>query len=344
MPAFVEVEQLHKHYPVRGSPSVVKAANGVTFRIAAGATLGLVGESGSGKSTVGRCLLRLLEPTSGRISIGGQDLMGLSPRELRRRRSRMQMVFQDPYDSLNPRMTIGDLVEEPLLLHTDLGGQERRQRAVELLRLVRLEPEHLDRLPHQLSGGQLQRVGIARAIATEPELVVLDEPTSSLDLSVRAGVLALLRELQQRLGLTYLLISHDLATVGAYCDEVAVMYLGAIVETGPAAAVFEDPQHPYTQALLSADLPPDPSVTVSRHPLEGEIPSPLDLPSGCLFSSRCPLVRDDCTGRHPDHRPASRVPGHSAACVRIDDRTNALPDRPGPRPQPAGTTGTRGEA
>lgn len=243
----------------------------------------------------------------------------------------MQMVFQDPYDSLNPRMTIGDLVEEPLLLHTDLDDHDRRERAIELMRLVRLEVQHLDRLPHQLSGGQLQRVGIARAIATEPAFLVLDEPTSSLDLSVRAGVLRLLRELQDRLGMTYLLISHDLATIGAYCDRMAVMYLGSIVEIGDAADVFARPQHPYTQALLSADLPPDPRVQLGRHHLAGEAPSPLHLPTGCLFATRCPLVRDDCLGERPDHRPvSSAVPGHSAACVRIDDATNHLPMPSGP--------------
>lgn len=326
MPTSVKVDRLHKHFHVRGGRSLLRAVNGVSFEIPAGTTLGLVGESGSGKSTVGRCLLRLLEPTSGTVEIGGVELTSLSHRELRKRRSSFQMIFQDPYDSLNPRMTIGDLVEEPLLLHTDLDDSSRRERAEELLHLVRLDPQHLDRLPHQLSGGQLQRVGIARAIATEPDFLVLDEPTSSLDLSVRAGVLRLLQELQQRLGMTYLLISHDLATVGAYCDRMAVMYLGAIVEVGKARDVFESPQHPYTQALLSADLPPDPSVAIARHHLEGEIPSPLDLPSGCLFMTRCPLVREDCRGEHPDHRfVTGHGREHSAACVRLDDGTNMIP-------------------
>lgn len=331
MSTSVTVQQLHKHFHVRGSRTPIKAVNGVSFEIPAGTTLGLVGESGSGKSTVGRCLLRLLEPTSGSVHIGDTDLIELSTRDLRHKRSSMQMIFQDPYDSLNPRMTIGDLVEEPLLLHTQLGDAERRTRAEELLRLVRLDPQHLDRLPHQMSGGQLQRVGIARAIATEPDFLVLDEPTSSLDLSVRAGVLRLLKELQERLGMTYLLISHDLATVGAYCDRMAVMYLGAIVEIGSAAEIFQRPQHPYTQALLSADLPPDPRAAVGRHMLEGELPSPLDLPSGCLFSSRCPLVREDCLPAHPDHRVVDAAGlGHSVACVRVDDGTNLLsaPSRP----------------
>ena len=324
MPAHVSVENLHKHFSVRGG--LLRAVNGVSFEIPAGTTLGLVGESGSGKSTVGRCLLRLLEPTSGSIHIGDADLVAMRARELRSHRRHMQMVFQDPFDSVNPRMSIGALVEEPLLLHTDLSGSERRERARELLRLVRLEEQHLDRLPHQLSGGQLQRVGIARAIATDPSFIVLDEPTSSLDLSVRAGVLRLLRELQDRLGLTYLLISHDLATVGAYCDQVAVMYLGSLVESGGATEVFESPQHPYTQALLSADLPPDPTVRLRRHLLDGEMPSPLDLPTGCCFSSRCPVVRDDCWEIPPALRDAGRH-GHRAACTRLDDGTNLIPTR-----------------
>lgn len=324
MPANISVTNLHKHFSVRGG--LLKAVNGVSFDIPAGTTLGLVGESGSGKSTVGRCLLRLIEPTSGSIHIGDADLMSLGARQLRSHRRHMQMVFQDPFDSVNPRMTIGSLVEEPLLLHTDLSASERRERARELLHLVRLEEQHLDRLPHQLSGGQLQRVGIARAIATDPSFIVLDEPTSSLDLSVRAGVLRLLRELQERLGLTYLLISHDLATVGAYCDQVAVMYLGSLVEAGNAAAVFESPQHPYTQALLSADLPPDPTVELRRHLLDGEMPSPLDLPAGCCFASRCPVVRDDCWDVPPALRDAGRD-AHRAACLRLDDSTNLIPTR-----------------
>jgi oligopeptide/dipeptide ABC transporter ATP-binding protein len=319
----VEVEGLVKHFPIRGVKGVVQAVNGVSFSIAPGTTLGVVGESGSGKSTLGRCLLRLLEPTAGSIRFDGEDLTTLGRRALRRRRASLQMIFQDPYESLNPRMRVRRLVEEPLVLHTDMDADSRQQRARELMELVHLEPHHLDRFPGELSGGQLQRVGIARAIALNPDFIVLDEPTSSLDLTVRAGVLKLLRTLQDELNLTYLLISHDLATIGAYCDEVAVMYLGAIVEHGPAEQIFERPQHPYTQALLSAALPADPTVRLQRRVLTGEIPSPVNLPTGCLFASRCPLVRDDCLPRHPDHRDAGQ--GQRVACVRVDDGSNLLP-------------------
>jgi oligopeptide/dipeptide ABC transporter ATP-binding protein len=322
MTVAVQVENLVKHFPIRGTSGVVQAVNDVSFEIRAGTTLGVVGESGSGKSTLGRCLLRLIEPTSGRVVIDGQNMTGLDARKLREARARVQIIFQDPYESVNPRMRVRRILEEPMLLHTSMTERERARRAVELLELVNLEPQHLNRFPHELSGGQLQRIGIARAIALNPSFIVLDEPTSSLDLTVRAGVLSLLRNLQQELGLTYLLISHDLATVSAYCDETAVMYLGSIVEQGKASEVFTDPQHPYTQALLSAQLPADPSVTVSRHVLGGEIPSPVNLPPGCLFATRCPIAFEDCRSA----RPAPRTVGgtHRASCIRIDDRSNLL--------------------
>ena len=319
----VEVDGLVKHFPIRGAAGVVQAVNDVSLTIEPGTTLGIVGESGSGKSTLGRCVLRLLEPTAGSVKIDGEDITSLRPRELRRRRSKLQMIFQDPYDSVNPRMRVQRILEEPMVLHTDMSESERRERAGELLELVNLEPHHLRRFPHELSGGQLQRIGIARAIALNPDFVVLDEPTSSLDLTVRAGVLKLLRALQRELGLTYLLISHDLATVAAYCDDVAVMYLGSVVERGPAGEVFAAPQHPYTQALLSAELPADPTVKLRRYVLQGEIPSPVNLPTGCLFASRCPLVLDECRAGPPLHRNVTA--GHSAACIRIDDGTNLLP-------------------
>lgn len=323
MTVAVQVDNLVKHFSIRGTSGVVRAVNDVSFNIEKGTTLGVVGESGSGKSTLGRCLLRLVEPTSGSVRIDGQDMMSLDTKSLRAARARLQMIFQDPYESVNPRMRVRRIVEEPMRLHTSMTERERGQRAVELLEMVNLDPAHLNRFPHELSGGQLQRIGIARAIALNPSFIVLDEATSSLDLTVRAGVLALLRSLQQELGLTYLLISHDLATVSAYCDEMAVMYLGSIVERGRAADVFADPQHPYTQALLSAQLPADPSIAVQRVMLGGEIPSPVDLPPGCLFSSRCPIVRDECRRGRPDFRTVTI--SHEASCIRLDDGTNILP-------------------
>lgn len=322
MTVAVQVENLVKHFPIRGTSGVVQAVNDVSFSIEAGTTLGVVGESGSGKSTLGRCLLRLIEPTSGRVVIEGQDMTTLTPRTMRAARARVQMIFQDPYESVNPRMRVRRILEEPMRLHTSMTERERGNRAAELLELVNLERVHLNRFPHELSGGQLQRIGIARAIALNPSFIVLDEPTSSLDLTVRAGVLSLLRDLQQELGLTYLLISHDLATVSTYCDEMAVMYLGSVVEQGRAADVFRSPQHPYTQALLSARLPADPTVKVARHLLTGEIPSPVNLPPGCLFSTRCPLAHEGCRAERPTHRTIEGA--HRASCIRIDDRTNLL--------------------
>jgi oligopeptide/dipeptide ABC transporter ATP-binding protein len=318
----VSVENLVKHFPIRGTSGVVQAVNDVSFEIESGTTLGVVGESGSGKSTLGRCLLRLIEPTSGRVVIGGQDMTKLDARALRAARAKVQIIFQDPYESVNPRMRVRRILEEPMLLHTSMTERERALRAVELLELVNLEPLHLNRFPHELSGGQLQRIGIARAIALNPAFIVLDEPTSSLDLTVRAGVLELLRNLQKELGLTYLLISHDLATVSAYCDEMAVMYLGSIVEQGRASEVFRNPEHPYTQALLSAQLPADPTATVRRHVLGGEIPSPVNLPPGCLFASRCPIAVDECRTARPGYRTIAG--SHRASCIRLDDGTNRL--------------------
>lgn len=323
MSTHIRAEGLVKHFPVRGSRSVVQAVDKVDITIERGRTLGLVGESGSGKSTVGRCLLRLVEPTEGRVMHGDLDIASLSSRRMQRHRAKAQMIFQDPYESLNPRMRIRALVEEPLLLHTDLSRTARSRRAQELLTLVRLEPVHLDRYPHELSGGQLQRIGIARAIATDPDFLVLDEPTSSLDLSVRAGVLDLLKRLQRDLGITYLFISHDLTTVAHMADEVAVMYLGSIVELGASSSVFGDPQHPYSQALLSAALSLDPDRKSNRHVLGGETPSPIDLPDRCLFAARCPLQREDCLTGRPAHAPPHA--DHTAACVRVMDGTNRLP-------------------
>jgi oligopeptide/dipeptide ABC transporter ATP-binding protein len=323
MSSAIEVTDLIKHYPLSDRRGTVHAVNSVSFTIRPGETLALVGESGSGKSTVGRCLLRLIEPTSGRITFDGYDIARMSKSKVRAWRANAQMIFQDPIDSLSPRMRLQRILDEPLRLHTRLDARGRRERMLELLEYVKLPPNYLERVPRQLSGGEAQRVAIARAIATNPGFLVLDEPTSSLDLSVRASVLAILSSLQQRLGLTYLLISHDLHSVSAYADRVAVMYLGAVVEMGPAQRVFEDPQHPYTQALLSAALPADPARRASRFVLSGEVPSPIDLPHGCLFASRCPLVVSDCLPAQPRFREAA--PDHFAACIRLDDGTNKIP-------------------
>jgi oligopeptide/dipeptide ABC transporter ATP-binding protein len=340
--ATIEVRGLAKEFPLGRRKGVVHAVNGVSFVIGAGKTLGLVGESGSGKSTVGRCVLRLIEPTHGSVWFDGTDIGRMSRGTLRTWRARAQMIFQDPFDALSPRLNVRAQLEEPLRLHTRLDAAGRSARVSELLQAVRLDESYLERLPRRLSGGEAQRVAIARAIATHPDLLVLDEPTSSLDLHVRRSILDLLDRLQTEYGLTYLLISHDLHMVSAHADRVAVMYLGEIVEAGPARMVFDAPQHPYTQALLSASLVADPKVRRERILLRGEIPSPIDLPSGCLFASRCALALDACRAE----RPAPRRLGddHVAACIRIDDGTNQLRGatsraadpggEPDPRPAP----------
>ena len=303
-------------------PGGVNAVNGVSFSIAAGETLGLVGESGSGKSTIGLLVTRLLAPTGGTIMFEGEDITRLSPAALRPLRARLQIVFQDPWGSLNPRMTIGRLLEEPLALHTTLDGAARIAEARRLADRVRLPVASLQRYPHELSGGQLQRVSIARAIANRPKLVVLDEPTSSLDLSVRAGILQLLDELQRETGIAMLFISHDRETVRLVSHRVIVLYLGRIAEQGPAGRLFDTPAHPYTQTLLSAHLPPDPAVKLRRHEVVGEIPSPINLPPGCFFAGRCPLVLPACTSAPPS--PVILDGVHSASCLRIADGTNML--------------------
>lgn len=303
-------------------PGGVNAVNDVSFSIAAGETLGLVGESGSGKSTIGLLVTRLLAPTGGTILFEGEDITRLPPAALRKLRARLQIVFQDPWGSLNPRMTIGRLLEEPLALHTTLDSAARIAEARRLADRVRLPAASLLRYPHELSGGQLQRVSIARAIANRPKLVVLDEPTSSLDLSVRAGILQLLDELQRETGIAMLFISHDLETVRLVSHRVIVLYLGRIVEQAPAATLFDNPAHPYTQVLLSAHLPPDPAMRLRRHEVTGEIPSPINLPPGCFFAGRCPVALPACTAAPP---PAIALEaGHSAACLRIADGTNII--------------------
>ncbi len=310
------VDELRMHFPLRAlvpwrERRVVRAVDGVSLRVAAGETLGLVGESGCGKSTLARCVLRLVEPTGGRVLLDDEDLTALPEEALRRRRRDIQMVFQDPTASLNPRLSVAATVEEPLALHTPLAGAARRARVDEVLEEVGLGASLRDRYPHQLSGGQRQRVNIARAIATHPRLVVLDEPTSALDVSLRARVILLLADLKRRLGTTYLFISHDLSTVRYLCDRVAVMYLGVLVEQASAAELFEHPAHPYTRALLSCIPVPDPDVVASRLTLSGEVPSPIAIPTGCRHRGRCPLAQPVCAEPVPVREIA---PGHTVAC------------------------------
>jgi oligopeptide/dipeptide ABC transporter ATP-binding protein len=316
----LSVRNLVHRFPAANG--AVHAVNDVSFNIAAGETLGLVGESGSGKSTIGLLVTRLLTPTAGTIAFEGEDITRLGPSALRSLRARLQIVFQDPWGALNPRMTIGRLLEEPLLLHARLDRAARQAEARRLADRVRLPVATLGRYPHELSGGQLQRVSIARAIANRPRLVVLDEPTSSLDLSVRAGILQLLDELQRETGIAMLFISHDLETVRLVSHRVIVLYLGRIAEQAPAAGLFAHPAHPYTQTLLSAHLPPDPFVPLARHEVTGEIPSPVNLPPGCFFAGRCPIALPACAGAAPSLLPVG--PGHDGACLRMADGTNLL--------------------
>ncbi len=326
----LQVEKLVKLYPVHGGLShrrQVHAADGVDLTIEQGETLGLVGESGSGKSTVGRCILRLEEPTSGQVSLDGVSVTGASGEELRRLRSRMQMVYQDPLDSLNPRMRIGSQVAEPIWLTGQASKRQAHERVGQLLELVGLHAEIGDRYPHQLSGGQQQRVAIARALACEPKLLILDEPTASLDVSVQAQIIQLLSDLQQRLGIAYLLISHDLPLVSLLAHRVAVMYMGQIVEIGPVEAIFERPFHPYTRALLSA-TPKDTPEQVKQHiPLKGELTSPIDPPATCRLHPRCPFALPRCISRSATLEPV--FPGHATRCVRFLEEQKGGLWRPG---------------
>jgi peptide/nickel transport system ATP-binding protein len=305
--AVIEVADLTKHFPVRKgflrrAAGSVRAVDGVSFHIARGEAFGLVGESGCGKSTLARAVLRLIEPSAGRIRVAGRDITVLSKRALRPYRRQMQMIFQDPFASLNPRMPVGDIVAEPLRVHGIAGGRERAARVAALFAQVGLSAKDMRRYPHEFSGGQRQRISIARALATEPEFLVADEPTSALDVSVQAQILNLMKELQRRLGLTYLFISHNLAVVYFISDRVGVMYLGRLVEIADTATLFARPRHPYTRMLL--DTLPD--LTLSRRPREpvaGEVPNPIDPPAGCAFHPRCPFANDRCRIERPELRP-----------------------------------------
>ncbi len=317
----LQVQHLTKHFPIRSGilqrvTGAVKAVDGVSFDIAPGETLALVGESGCGKTTTGRAILRLVEPTSGRVTFNGTDVLALRGETLRRMRRHMQIVFQDPYGSLNPRMTIGAAIKEGLIVHHLAEGAAADARVAQLLDEVGLRSEYAARYPHEFSGGQRQRVGIARALAVEPSFIVCDEPVSALDVSVQAQVVNLLRDLQRDRGLAYLFIAHDLAVVAHMADRVAVMYLGRIVELAPRTSLFATPLMPYTQALLSAVPVPDPTSTRQRILLPGEPPSPANPPSGCVFHPRCPHPLKDhaCTRIVPPLE--EKAPGHFVACIK----------------------------
>jgi oligopeptide transport system ATP-binding protein len=317
----LRVSSLTKHFTLgsvlSGGRKVVKAVDGVSFSIRRGEVLGLVGESGSGKSTVGRTILRLSPPTSGGIHFDGQDITSLGRSALRPIRRKMQMVFQDPFSSLNPRMTVEELLTAPLKIHglsTEPGA--RQKRVAELLELVGLSANHASRFPHEFSGGQRQRIGIARALAVQPDFLVADEPVSALDVSIQAQVVKLLLEIRERFGLSILFIAHDLAVVGYICDRIAVMYLGRIVEIAPTAELFRMPRHPYSEALFSAAPVADPKVKRQRIMLSGDIPSPLNPPSGCSFRTRCRYATPECAAAVPPLREVA--PGHFKACIRDD--------------------------
>ena len=313
----LEIRNLTKHYPVRRGlfsrvSGILKAVDGVSFSIERGKTFGLVGESGCGKTTLARCVIRLIEPTAGEIQVRGENILNLTPSEMRSRRRQMQMIFQDPYGSLNPRMTVEKIIEEPLVIHKIGNRENRASQVAQLLNMVGLDPAHKQRYPHEFSGGQRQRIGIARALALRPDLIIADEPVSALDVSVQAQILNLLKDLQEKLRLTFLFIAHDLSIVQHFSDQIGVMYLGKIVELASSTEIFQQPLHPYTKLLLNSVPIPDPSARRKKEILKGEVPSPVDLPQGCRFHPRCPVAVTQCKTEEPKLREIH--PGHRVAC------------------------------
>ena len=321
----LEVKNLKMYFPVSSglvfqkTVAHIKAVDGISFTVKRGETLGLVGESGCGKTTTGRCILQLYKPTDGQVLFEGQDLTSLSTRQMREKRREMQVIFQDPYSSLNPRMTAGNIIGEPLIVHGLVHGKaEYRERVADLLQNVGLNPYMADRFPHEFSGGQRQRIGVARALSVGPKFIVADEPVSALDVSIQAQIINLLEDLQEQFGLTYLFIAHDLSVVRHISNRVGVMYLGHLMELAERNEIYVNPLHPYTKALLSAVPIPDPVIDAQRERilLTGEVPSPLNPPSGCVFHPRCPIANDDCQRHLPELREVE--PNHWAACIRAD--------------------------
>ncbi len=315
----LEVNNLKKYFPIRGGilsrvVANVKAVEDVSLTVKRGEVVGLVGESGSGKTTAGRAILRLIEPTSGEVKFEGTDITKISKGQMREYRKEMQIIFQDPFASLNPRMTVGDIVGEAMVIHKLARGKDKEEKVASLLEKVGLSPNHIRRYPHEFSGGQRQRIGIARALAVDPKLIVADEPVSALDVSIQAQVVNLLQDLKEELGLTLLFIAHDLAVVEYISDKVVVMYLGRVMEIAPAKELYRNPIHPYTQALLSAVPIPDPLIKRERVILQGDIPSPINPPSGCVFRTRCPIAVKECAEVVPPLEEVS--PGHFKACIR----------------------------